>query len=715
MKTTSCFTPLTTLALGIALALPVSQPVIAQDEEGLLEEITVTARRRDESLLDIPLTVSAFSADAIEKAGFNTINDLITAVPGVTYESFEAEGRGESASFRGVSTNTGDPTLQNSSKFIDGVYVSGSLYTVLLDDLERVEVIKGPQSALFGRATFSGAINYITKKPTNELRGNLRASVAEQSRYQVSGTVSGPIVEDTLFFRASAGTFSQGSPYNNITNGDEMGEQDIDSFSGALRWTPNEQLTADLMLMYADAQFGEAARATTPLNQGELQFPLTSVIGGNVDQLDNPGLDSETFRANLSVNYQLQNGYSLDFIAGTGKEETTNETDGNYDPNVVSFLSFLCNAGPFVGPDCSIFQTVVDRELQSDFLEFRVTSPDEGPLRWLAGVSYFDEDFDQARLRNFRLPPEFKNSNNFSVFGSVSYDFTDQWTLSLDARFQQEEIEVSVPETGLNQQDDFDSFLPRLLAEYQHSDDTLFYFSAAKGNKPGTFNPSAPPQFLTVDEEEMWSYELGTKMSGMDGRLNFQGAFYYIDWTDQTFRFNDPDPQFGSYFINAGETEVVGLDVSLAAQLTENLSATLAYSWIDAEFQVFESLNAVDVIGTADVSGNQTPRTAENSAFASLQYTAPLNAFGSSTEWFARGDVSYRDEMFIDEINLETIEPRTLVNLRAGIDTGKVRFTVFVENATDQDAPTSGFRFGQVALVGLPMPRQVGATVTVAF
>ena len=98
-----------------------------------------------------------------------------------------------------------------------------------------------------------------------------------------------------------------------------------------------------------------------------------------------------------------------------------------------------------------------------------------------------------------------------------------------------------------------------------------------------------------------------------------------------------------------------------------------------------------------------------------LQYSAPLNAFGSNTEWFARGDVSYRDEMFIDEINLETIEARTLVNLRAGIDTGKVRFTVFVENATDQDAPTSGFRFGQVALVGLPMPRQVGATVTVAF
>lgn len=710
MNTKYCLMPITIAAL----AIPVSQPVVAQTE-GLLEEVIVTARKRDESLLEIPLSVSAFSAAAIEQAGYNSVTDLITAVPGVTYESFEAEGRGESASFRGVSSNTGDPTLQNSSKFIDGVYVSGSLYTVLLDNLERVEVIKGPQSALFGRATFSGAINYITKKPTNEFTGNLRASVAEESRYTVSGSASGPIIEDTLFFRVSAGTFNQGSPYNNITNGSEMGEQEINSYSAALRYTPSEQLTADFTLMYADAQFGEAARATTPLNMGELAFPLTSVIGGNTNQLSNPGLDSDSVRASLSVNYQLDNGYQLDFTAGTGDEDTVNESDGNYDPNVVGFLSFLCNAGPFVGPDCSIFQTVVERELESDFVELRLTSPDENRFRWIAGISHFDEDFYQARLRNFQLPAELKNSTNFSVFGSVSYDLTDQWTVGLDARFQQEEIQLSVPATGSSQQDDFDTVLPRFLAEYQHNDDTLLYFSAAKGNKPGNFNPSAPAEFLTVDEEEMWSYEFGAKVAAMDGKLNFQGAAYYIDWTNQVFRFNDPNPEVGSFFINAGETEVLGLDLSMVAALTDRLSASLAYSWIDAEFQVFESNNALTVLGEASVAGNKTPRTAENSLAASLQYNAPLNAFGSNSEWFARADVSYRDEMFIDELNLETIEARTLVNLRGGIDTGTVRVTVFVENATDNDALTSGFRFGAVGLVGLPMPRQVGASVSVAF
>ena len=699
----------------VVLAAPASQPAIAQTEG--LEEIIVTATKRAESILDIPITVSAFSAQEIEQAGYNTITDLITAVPGVTYESFEAEGRGDSASFRGVSINTGDPTLQNSSKFIDGVYVSGSLYSVLLDDLERVEVIKGPQSALFGRATFSGAINYITKKASNEFKGKVNASIAQEDEYRLSGSISGPIAEDKLFYRISAGSFSQGSPYTNVNDGTEMGEQDITSFSGSLGFTPSSQLTADLMVMYSEAEFGEAARATTALNMGEMDFPLASVIGGNTDQLTTPGVDSETFRASLNVNYELANDYELSFIAGTGWEDTVNQSDGDYQPAVTfGFLWFLCDASsPVVGPACDLLQTVVHRELESNFAELRISSPDEGPFRWLAGVSYFDEDFYQFRIRNFRTPPEFKTATNVSLFGSVSFDVNDKLTLTLDGRFQQEEIELNIPETGSSQKDDFDTFLPRFIAEYQASDDTMVYFSAAKGNKPGNFNASAPPEFLRVEEEEMWSYEVGTKLSTRGGRVNVQAAAYFIDWTNQVFRFNDPDINIGTLFLNAGETEVLGLDFSLAASLTEQLSASFAYSWIDAEFQLFKSNNALAILGDANVAGNKTPRTADNSFFASLQYTAPTSAFGGDSNWFAAADVSYRDEMFIDELNLETIEPRALANIRAGIDTGNVRVTAFVNNVTDEDALTTGFRFGAVSLVGLPMPRQAGVSASFQF
>ena len=496
-----------------------------------------------------------------------------------------------------------------------------------------------------------------------------------------------------------------------------MGEQDISSVSGFLRFTPSSQLTADLMVMYSEAEFGEAARATTALNNSTLAFPLDSALGGNLDQLTTPGIDSETFRANLTVNYEFDNGYALTFIAGTGEEDTVNQADGDYQPaKTLGFLFFLCDPfSPFAGPGCDIFQTVTARELQSSFQELRLTSPDDSPLRWLLGISNFDEDFDSFRIRNFQQPRNFKNSNNFSVFGSISYDFTDKLTVGLDARIQQEEIEVDVPSIGRNQQDDFDSTLPRLIVEYQATADALVYFSAAKGNKPGNFNPSAPPEFLTVQEEEMWSYELGTKLATMDGRLNIQAAVFMMDWEDQVFRFNDPDPQIGSYFINSGQTDILGLDVALAAQFTDRLTGSLAFSWVDAEFQVFESSNALAVLGDSSVAGNKTPRTADNSLFASLDYRAPLTAFGGDSEWFARADVSYRDEMFIDELNLETIGSRTLVNLRGGIDTGNVRVTLFLDNATDEDALTTGFRFGAVALVGLPMPRQAGLSVSVDF
>ena len=699
--------------VALALAFPFSPPAFAQGAE--LEEIVVTARKRNESLLEIPLTISAFSAEQIERAGYTTISDLVTAVPGVTYESYEAEGRGDSPSFRGVSTNTGDPTLQNSSKFIDGVYVSGSLFSVMLDNIERVEVTKGPQSALFGRASFSGAINYITKRPTNELEGNLRLSAAEEREYQVSGSLSGPLADDTVLFRISAATFSQGSPYTNITNGARMGRQDIDSLSATLRLTPSERFTADLTAMYTDAEFGEAARATTALNMGELEFPAISLIGGQTDQLTDPGIQSESLRVSLNLNYEMANGYELSVISGVGNEDTVNQADGDYAPyNNVAGLWFLCS-GPYAGPTCNLFQTETERNIESRFAEARIASPDEGALRWLAGVAWFDEDFNTARVRNFRRPPAFKTSTTFSVFGSVSYNVSENLTLSMDGRFQGEEIELNIPETGRSQSDNLDSFLPRLLAEFQLDEDTLLFFSAAKGNKPGNFDPSAPPGFLTVDEEEMWNYEVGAKRSAMDGRLNIQVAGYFIDWTNQVYRFNDPDPEYGSYFINAGETQVMGLDFSVAAILSEQWTASLGYSRIDSEFQVFESSNALTVLGDSDVSGNETPRTANNSLFASLQFTSPFSGFGGESQWFAGLDISYRGEMFIDELNLETIEPRTLVNVRGGIDTGTVRVTAFVNNVTDNDALTTGFRFGAVALVGLPMPRQAGVSVSLDF
>lgn len=702
----------TTLALAISIPA-LAQPSPVGQGASMIEEITVTARKRSESLLDIPMTVSAFSAEDIEKAGYTTITELIDAVPGVTYGSYQAEGQGDSPSFRGVSNNTGDPTRQNSSKFIDGVYVSGSLYTILLADIERVEVVKGPQSALYGRATFSGAVNYITKRPTDEVTGSISATVAEYDELRVNGTISGPIIKDKLAGRLTAGMQKEGSPYDNITNGDEMGDNELATLSTSLLFTPSDALSANLYMSYAEADLGEAPRGTTPLNFGELEFPLDSVIGGDVDQLDDPGIDSETTRINLTIDYDF-NDYTLTSVTGYGKEEVRNEADGNYAPGTIP-LFFLCNAGPFQGPGCDIFQTVIDQELESTFQEFRITSPGDARVRWLAGVSYFDEDFFRERSRNFAQAPTLKNSENLSIFGSVSFDISDKVTVSLDGRYQEEDISLTDQLSGSVQEDTFNSFLPRAIIEYSPSQNAMFYASVAKGNKPGDFNATGPVEFAVIDEEELWNYEIGTKFSTADGRYSVQAAAYFIDWTNQRFRFTDPNPTVGSYDINAGETEIYGIDISAVARLTPTLTASLAYAHVSSEFQIFESQTAVPVIGTSDVSGNETPRTPANSLFASLQHQAPLTAMGGDYDWFARADVSYRDKQYIDEINLEYLEEQTLVNFRVGVEAGRTRVTLWLENAFDNEAPTTGFRFGQLALVGLPLGRQLGLTAAYSF
>lgn len=706
-------------AVAATVASALSAPVSAQtsNEEGgqlMLEEIIVSARRRSESLMDIPMSVSAFTAQDIQNAGFTNVSDLIEAVPGVTYGAFEAQSQGDSPSFRGVSNNTGDPTLQNSSKFIDGVYVSGSLYSVMLTDIERVEVVKGPQSALFGRATFSGAINYITKKPTEELTGYVDATVAELGETRVNGTISGPIT-DTLGFRLSGGLLNEGSDYDNITNGQEMNDNEIATGSLALQFTPTDDLSANFYVNYTDAQFGEAMRAATPRNNGQLAFPLQEVIGANIDQLDEPGISSETLRTNLSIDWNVGD-FTLSSITGYGNEEATNEADGDYGPaQPFGFLFFLCTPdSPFAGPGCDLLQTVVDTELENVFQEFRITSAEDQRLRWLAGVSYFEEEYYRNRIRNFQQPESTKTSENMSVFGSLSYDITEQVTATFDARYQRESIDLE--QAGNNQDGDFNSFLPRAIIEYTPSENVMWYVSASKGNKPGDFNDlGTPEEFLVVDEEELWSYELGTKFSAPDNRYTVEAAVYFIDWSDQVSTFVDPEPTIGAYSVNAGETEIFGIDFSAVYRFTPNFTGSIAYSYVDAEFQDFETApNRVPPGSSTQVAGNNTARTPENSAFASLRYDAPIELFGGSN-WFARADVSYRDEQFIDEINLDYIESQTLVNLRAGIDTGSLRLTLWVDNAFDNDAPTTGFQFAANALVGLPLGRQAGVTAAYSF
>jgi len=237
--------PLTcTVAAAVATVLSMNAAV-AQDADNalVLEEITVTARKTEERLIEAPLSITAFSADDIEKKGFTTLEDVARSAPGVQYsqQGGQIPGRYTSAiRFRGMNVNSDSPSLQLGSLFIDGVYVLGGTQSIPYDDVERIEVIKGPQSATYGRSTFGGAINYITRTPSlTEFSGKLNASAANYGESDVSASFEGPIINDKLSFRIGGRMYNRGAVFR-ATDGGGLGEESSKSINLTLNLQATE-------------------------------------------------------------------------------------------------------------------------------------------------------------------------------------------------------------------------------------------------------------------------------------------------------------------------------------------------------------------------------------------------------------------------------------------------------------------------------------------
>jgi iron complex outermembrane receptor protein len=240
-------TLVTTVATAVATLLAGSQTFAQQEAESslVLEEVTVTARKTEERLIEAPLSITAFTAADIEKKGFATLEDVARSAPGVQYsnQGGQIPGRYTSAiRFRGMNVNSDSPSLQLGSLFVDGVFVLGGTQSIPYDDVERIEVIKGPQSATYGRSTFGGAINYITRTPSlTEYSGRLSVSSATYSDNDVSASFEGPIIQDKLSFRIGGRYYNRGSVFT-ATDGGGLGEESSESIALTLNFQPSDAL-----------------------------------------------------------------------------------------------------------------------------------------------------------------------------------------------------------------------------------------------------------------------------------------------------------------------------------------------------------------------------------------------------------------------------------------------------------------------------------------
>jgi len=236
-------------ALGAPLVADVASAQ-SQTADGPIEieEVLVTARKREESLQDVPLSVTALSAGRIEELRILSPDDIARFTPGFSYTSSFGRSGGERPTIRGQTNIIG---AANASFFVDGVYVSGTSLSTETSNLERIEVIKGPQAALYGRATFAGAINYITKRPTNELTGRISLTAAQHGETEASGFVSGPIVEDKLRYYVGVRLWKYDGDYTNEFDQTDAAQQKTNSGTAKLLWTPTENFEATVLATIA--------------------------------------------------------------------------------------------------------------------------------------------------------------------------------------------------------------------------------------------------------------------------------------------------------------------------------------------------------------------------------------------------------------------------------------------------------------------------------
>lgn len=590
-----------------ALALAMAEPVSAQ--QMVLEEIVVTARKREESLQDIPLSIAAFTVDQLRDKGIDNVHELAEATAGFAMD------RGFGRFFdrpviRGQSSILGG---SNASFFVDGVFVNGSIASTTIDSLERIEVLRGPQSAIFGRATFAGAINYITKRPTNEFEGEFNARVGSHDDYKVSGWLSGPVVEDKLYYFVGGGWDYYGGEWKNnlapnppvrrlfpspfaplFVTGPQRGDQsalgDEESQDATLKllFTPSEEVEITLKgsiqsiddghyartlvgrdehncfepvagtatenspgyicgeIEARDPATGDQRRAT--LNIPDLTDGVTGLFGSTVPGVK-PGLQRDTYRFLAETRIDVD-GWEVVARGAYNKENEDTAFDGDtISDRAISGLGIL--------------QAAFEDRLEDYSAEFKVISPQEDGLRGLAGVYYYSET-NKDRNRSFSAfaqpfaadGSDFDTNklDNIAVFAQLEYDITDQLTVAAEGRYNRDKIDT-IGSGGLTADAKFTSFTPRVTVDYQLDDDTLLYALVAKGKKPGDINT------LFFGEDISEESRAAGVAAGQD-TVDEEKAWTYEIGTKNTFLDGRASLNLSAYYIdwtNQQLTEIINI------------------------------------------------------------------------------------------------------------------------------------------------------------
>jgi iron complex outermembrane receptor protein len=814
--------------VAIATALASAQPAFAQAADAAEDAaddgaIVVTARKRSEDILKIPLTVVAITGEQLEQRGIAAVTDVAMATPGININnssSGHADRSFQQVIMRGFTPSS--TLASTTSLFIDGVAVSSPTMLTSVTSPERVEILKGPQSAYFGRATFAGAINVVNKTPNGDWGGSLTGSYGSQDRYRMAAVIEGPILDDLLSFRITGEKWKKGGTWINANDGKRLGTESSAAATALLVFKPSSSLTVKLFGLMSEDKDGAPAQArinfrtvtngagtviqtnqsncnltghTTgvqgagaatvqpyycgvlpafadaPSFNTTINDPLRAWLAGTARRVLAPnetvndyGLLRHTKHAHANIEWKATDELTATVLAGYNREAYSILIDlDGYDTS--TFPSTTNPKGYFD------FPFVIERKVQDWSVEGRLNY-DTDQLHVIAGVSHLNAhsisggggSFGALAAANF-TPGDKSQNRTTGIFGGLTYDFTDQLSVSAEGRYQIDEVSIITGANGrvvatsvfvpagtyvpgqLIAQQTSKVFTPRFIANYKITPDMMVYASFSKGvngalNNANVLTASATAQAaglasggtLLLKPEKVTNYEIGIKGSALDGNLRYTLAGYIAQWKDQvnalTIAIPDTTATTGFSFVNvstnAGNVKLYGIEGDLTYKVNSLISIDAAAAINASKINSFFSTTVSKISGIFSFAGNEQRQTSKYSANIGVNLGGEIGGMDDAS-WLVRGDFNYKSGMWTNEANIAKSRGRKVVNLRASVTKGPFTFDVFVNNLFNDLNPqtiadaslfTTTFAFTSTpnaVQLGLPEKRTGGVQLKVKF
>lgn len=682
-----------------------------------IEEIVVTARKRDESIQDVPLSVTAIQGELAE-ASVRRLEDIQSFAPNLYINRIPGVASGAAITIRGVSSSEVDKSFEPAIGVVmDGMFLGTSSGVLLQNfDIERIEVLRGPQGTLYGKNTTGGILNVIRTPVTMEYGADLKATIGENGRQDFKAVVQLPIVEDKLGIKLFAANIEHDGHIYNTTRKEDVGGDDIKNYGFAALWEPNDQF--NLKIHYEIMEDQSVQGAYVNRNQiGELACTIQLIgfdpaTGCEKDAKDGPDItesDGTNFSDNeyettiVTANYNTEN-FLYTYIYSNRDMDEQNMQDFDGSPAHLLRMNFF-------------------NDWEQTSHEFRVTSQFSEKFQFVAGIYDWEVDYEQfwnvydlfyqlSRLIGYgggNLESDAANSNgqeqtteSIAVFFSGDWFINDQWTLTAGFRWTEEEKDflggnAGVPYYPLRGdprppltnpvpfQGKWDETTPKIGLKYQPNDDMMVYGSYSEGFKSGGFfgrqanfniDPSYEPEYVK-------NYEIGMKSTWLDGRMIFNAAAFMAKYEDKQESILVPVDltNVATVVRNAASLDMEGLELELMYQITPAWNVMMTYGYMKSEFDEYlADLNGDNII--TDNSGLSSRNTPENTFGITTSYTVQVGNGDLKTRLSYR----FRDEMEAEASNNPLGSLDSIDNLNATVTYSfdNYSISVFGKNITDE-------------------------------